>query len=125
MKESKEAIWQLGKNSSDASEGFLFDMPLSFNCSLTPEFTATFESTDQRLTSWIAVEDFGDVVDYFYPVKYRTTYTGVTKHSIVFRLAEQYLIRAEARVQLLDFTGAKEDIDVIRNRAGLNGTLAR
>jgi hypothetical protein len=44
----------------------------------------------------------------------------------VFRLGEQYLIRAEARAQRNDLQGALADLNAIRNRAGLasvnNGT---
>ncbi len=122
LKQSKEAIWQLGKNTSDASEGFLFDMPYSFNCALTTEFGKSFETGDQRASTWMATIDFGE--DYYYPVKYLTSYVGVTKHSIVFRLAEQYLIRAEARARQSDFVGAREDIDMIRRRAGLGNSSA-
>ncbi len=38
---------------------------------------------------------------------------------MVLRLAEQYLIRAEARARQQNISGAVEDIDVIRLRAGL------
>lgn len=37
----------------------------------------------------------------------------------IFRLAEMYLIRAEARAKQSDFTGATADVNVIRQRAGL------
>jgi hypothetical protein len=37
----------------------------------------------------------------------------------VIRLAEMYLIRAEAKAQLNDYTGALEDLNVIRSRAGV------
>ena len=58
------------------------------------------------------------------PFKYKAQeYTGTTvEYSILLRLAEQYLIRAEARVHLGDLTGSKLDINTIRNRAGLNNT---
>ncbi|MFY0687968.1 MAG: RagB/SusD family nutrient uptake outer membrane protein [Cyclobacteriaceae bacterium] len=36
---------------------------------------------------------------------------------VVFRLAEMYLIRAEARAQLDDLAGAQDDINLLRNRA--------
>jgi hypothetical protein len=45
----------------------------------------------------------------------------------VFRLAEQYLIRAEAKAQLGNITGvnsAASDLDTIRSRAGLSVTTA-
>lgn len=41
------------------------------------------------------------------------------EYHIVFRLAEQYLIRAEARIQLGKITGAIQDLNKIRARAGL------
>jgi hypothetical protein len=43
---------------------------------------------------------------------------------MVLRLAEQYLIRAEARAAMNNLTGAKADLDVIRVRAGLPRTTA-
>jgi hypothetical protein len=38
---------------------------------------------------------------------------------MVLRLAEQYLIRSEARAMKNNFAGAIEDLDVLRVRAGL------
>jgi hypothetical protein len=38
---------------------------------------------------------------------------------MVLRLAEQYLIRAEARAQQNNLAGAKDDVDAVRLRAGL------
>ena len=42
----------------------------------------------------------------------------------MFRLAEQYLIRAEARAEQGDLTGAATDLNAIRSRAGLGATTA-
>ena len=42
----------------------------------------------------------------------------------MLRLSEQYLIRAEARAQQGDLIGAKEDLNVVRNTAGLGNTMA-
>ena len=39
-------------------------------------------------------------------------------------MAEQYLIRAEARANLGNAIGAQDDINKIRQRAGLNATTA-
>ena len=43
---------------------------------------------------------------------------------MVLRLAEQYLIRAEARAEQNNLTGAVADLNIIRNRAGLPNTTA-
>jgi hypothetical protein len=43
---------------------------------------------------------------------------------MMLRLAEQYLIRAEARGQQNNISGAQADLNVIRNRAGLPNTTA-
>ena len=42
----------------------------------------------------------------------------------MLRLGEQYLIRAEARLKQGNLVGAKDDIDIIRERAGLAPTNA-
>jgi hypothetical protein len=42
---------------------------------------------------------------------------------MLLRLAEQYLIRAEARAQQDNLTGAIDDLNVIRNRAGITPLL--
>lgn len=123
LKQSREAIWQLGKITGNANESALFNFPVSFNCSLTDGFVLSFESNDNRKTAWMASANFG--IDYYYPVKYSTPSSlPVIKHSIVFRLAEQYLIRAEARAQQNKITEAQADINTIRQRAGLGNTPA-
>jgi hypothetical protein len=40
------------------------------------------------------------------------------------RLAEQYLIRGEARAHQNNVQGAQEDLNIIRSRAGLGATTA-
>jgi hypothetical protein len=63
---------------------------------------------------------------YFFPSKYKAKNTSgsVSEYLMVFRLAEQYLIRAEARVQQNNFGGAQNDLNAIRTRAGLPNTIA-
>ena len=46
----------------------------------------------------------------------------MTEYSMVLRLAEQYLIRAEARVQNGDLQGAISDINIVRTRARAQAT---
>lgn len=50
--------------------------------------------------------------------------TPASDPSFIFRIAELYLIRAEARVQQDNFSGALEDLDAVRDRAGLDGSDA-
>ena len=47
-----------------------------------------------------------------------------TDPAYVLRIAEQYLIRAEARAQLGELEGALEDLDAVRDRAGLTASTA-
>lgn len=91
-------------------------------------FLAAFETGDQRKSAWIKpITISGNT--FYYPYKYKVrTGSPVTEYSMVFRMAEQYLIRAEARAQQNNLTGAKSDIDEIRKRAGLAvlpGTLTK
>ncbi|WP_413669358.1 RagB/SusD family nutrient uptake outer membrane protein [Mucilaginibacter sp. Mucisp86] len=55
-----------------------------------------------------------------YTAKFNNKFGNV----IVIRLAEMYLIRSEARSQKAtpDYTGAKADLNIVRNRAGLGNT---
>src|SRR5690606_22566439 len=69
-----------------------------------------------------------------YPTKYKDNRSadGITEYSMVMRLAEQYLIRAEARARQDKLTDAVEgvgnsaesDLNAVRTRAGLAGTDA-
>ncbi|MBO9573745.1 MAG: RagB/SusD family nutrient uptake outer membrane protein, partial [Chitinophagaceae bacterium] len=69
-------------------------------------------------------------VTYFFPYKYKNNlfdpnitgvdgYQYMTEYQMMFRLAEQYLIRAEARAQQNKLTEGISDLDKIRERAGL------
>lgn len=92
---------------------------------LTDSLVNAFETGDARKV-WVKSLDFGGTT-YYYPYKYKNmnAATGSTAEAYVYlRLAEQYLIRAEARAQQNNIAGAQEDINVIRNRAGLPNTTA-
>src|SRR5699024_8636093 len=62
----------------------------------------------------------------YFPRKYKEDLNTKEslEYSILFRLAEQYLIRAEARVHLGKIAKAQNDLNKIRNRAGLPNTIA-
>jgi hypothetical protein len=122
LKNSTEAIWQLmpAPNSNTAAGAFFILTTAPVNVSLRTDFVLnSFEPNDLRKTTWIK-NIISSGIEYYYPFKYRVrASTDVTEYSMVFRLAEQYLIRSEARAQQDNLVGSISDIDKIRNRAGL------
>jgi hypothetical protein len=78
-----------------------------------------FESGDQRRVNWIRQHTpFG--FTYYYAYKYKSrSVTEPKENNVVLRLAQQYLIRAEARLKMSDLSGCASDLNTIRNRAGL------
>lgn len=124
---SAEAIWQLVPVSTTQNtlEGNRF-VPLS--ATVIPGYTITasllnaFETGDQRKTAWLKQNMVGGT-PYHHPYKYKVrTSTTLTEYYMVLRLAEQYLVRAEARAQQDKLAEARTDINVIRTRAGLAAT---
>lgn len=129
LKESKETIWQLmpataGKNTDEANTFIFFSGPPP-SVALSEDLVSSFDSNDLRKSHWIAAVTNGTNT-WHHAFKYKEfNFTpSSVEYSIVFRLTEQYLIRAEARAQQGDLIGAKEDLDKIRLRAGLAGTTA-
>jgi hypothetical protein len=91
---------------------------------LTDTLLNSFETGDIRKASWIKSRSFNGQT-YYYPFKYKVhTSSALTEYYVYLRLAEQYLIRAEAKSQLNDIVGAQADLNTIRNRAGLANTTA-
>ena len=131
---SQEAIWQLepvqpGYNTFDAYFFVLTSAPGTGNSyvSLSPSLLAAFEPGDLRFTDWVGTFTSGTST-YYYADKYKvSTYNvgnPVTEYLMILRLAEQYLVRAEAKAELGDLTGAAADLNVVRNRAKLQNTTA-
>ena len=127
---SREAIWQLQPvydSSATADAGFFIPaysfLPPTYV--LTPMLLASYEPGDQRLVYWTAADTLRGHV-YVYPYKYRQTAYQVAnpEYEMVLRLAETYLIRAEARAEQGNLAGATADLNVVRNRAGLPNTTA-
>lgn len=91
---------------------------------LTPSLSNAFEPGDARKTNWTSSLNYNGAT-YLYPTKYKSVTMGANaEYYTPLRLAELYLIRAEARVQQNNFAGAQGDVSVIRNRAGLGNTTA-
>lgn len=122
---SPETIWQLQVvlTSRATLEGYSF-IPASSSSkpkyALTNYLLNSFETGDQRKVTgnWVRSNTVSGQA-YFYPYKYKQRTNSTAEDYKVFRLAEQYLIRAEAKAQQNDLIPAISDINVVRNRAGL------
>jgi len=141
LKNSRETIWALQPNyqsgdgqSNNTLEGGTF-IPSSslLKYYVCDSLYQSFEANDKRKANWLAVYEDSSVIPSikrYYPFKYKvgSNVTGgaqeQTEYSIVLRLAEQYLIRAEARAHSNNSVGAIEDLNIIRGRAGLEPAQA-
>lgn len=136
-KNSTEAIWEIMPPTGVlyTTEGNYFILtksPASSSsitgcCAISTQLLNSFESGDGRKTAWVGIYPNSGTTFYF-PSKYKNS-NSVTgnpsgEYSMVLRLAEQYLIRAEAEVQTNDLDDAINDINVIRTRAGLTGVAS-
>ena len=76
-----------------------------------------FEAGDLRKANWIRANG---AEHYMYKYKVNSGSTNAKTEGMIFlRVAETYLIRAEARAQLNNLSGAISDLDVIRKRSGV------
>ncbi|WP_440135466.1 RagB/SusD family nutrient uptake outer membrane protein [Chitinophaga sancti] len=91
---------------------------------LYSNFMNQFETGDNRKTAWTDSLVSGGTT-YRRVNKYKLgTATAGDEYYVILRLAEQYLIRAEANAQLNNISAAQADLDAVRNRAGLGNTTA-
>jgi starch-binding outer membrane protein, SusD/RagB family len=124
---SNEVIWQISSDVVNTAEGMSF-VPASAtarpNFALTTSLLSAFEPNDKRKLLWTKT-NLNNGNAYTFPHKYKQrTSASITEYNVVCRLAELYLIRAEARTLLNDFTGALEDINLIRERAALDPIIS-
>lgn len=129
LKASTTTIWQFMPNvaGNNTTEGslyiFLAGPPSSI--ALRTDFVNSFAVNDQRKEKWIkAVTTASNTWYHAFKYKQKNPTTSSMEYSIVLRLAEQYLIRAEARARQGELTNAKNDLNLIRNTAGLSNTVA-
>jgi hypothetical protein len=139
QKNSTEAIWQLATvipanyYTADGEFFILNTAPATGgnnNATISPQLMISFEANDKRFLKWVGKYSTPKppVVNYYFPYKYHsrdvavpaTSPTAASEYVMVLRLAEQYLIRAEARAQQGKITDAVSDLNVIRSRAGLS-----
>jgi hypothetical protein len=129
---SREVIWHLQPANTpiytqDGAALLVTGNPASLSFSFTNNSVLTqglynaFELTDKRRSDWIGTVTV-PAGTFRFANKYKSNQTNSTipEYLMAFRLAEQYLIRAEARAMQGKLTGANsaaQDINTIRNRA--------
>jgi hypothetical protein len=133
---SKEIIWGLVPISSSlfmVKDVRAYILPTGFKplsagitVTLSDSLVNAFEGGDLRYTNWVgidAVPAIGDIpaAVYYFAYKYKANsgYATAQESVVILRLAEQYLIRAEARAQQNNLSGALADLNTVRTRAGL------
>lgn len=128
---NNEAIWQLqsvytGSGTYNTPDALFFVLPATGPSTITTNFAylspfmlSSFEAGDQRYANWVNSVTVGGTT-YYYPYKYKVNSptATATEWEVVFRLAEQYLIRAEAEIGTNPVQSVA-DLNVIRARAGL------
>jgi hypothetical protein len=99
--------------------------------SLSDSLVNAFEAGDLRYTNWVGIDSVPasgstPAAIYYFAYKYKAngTYSAAQESVVMLRLAELYLIRAEARAQQGDVAGALADLNVIRTRARLAASTA-
>lgn len=126
LKDSPETIWQFAHQEANYPTGearlyYLTYAPPT-SVSLSEHLVHTFADTDKRKQLWIlpVISPQGDT--FYFSSKYVNRVYGEnsTEMSIQFRLAEQYLIRAESRIRQEKLEEGRSDLNQTRERAGLD-----
>ena len=120
IKTSNETIWHIANTTGVTAMGAEWIAAgTTPTMVLYDTLAKTFETGDLRKTNWTKSIDYSSKT-YYYPFKYKLK-TGTTgnEYAVMLRLAEMYLIRAEARAQQNKLDDAVNDLNVIRQRAGL------
>lgn len=128
---SSEAIWQIMPygNTINTLEGNNF---VPFSPRGTPAYLITdrlwqaFEAEDPRRDSWTSTRTLNGKT-YSFPFKYKVPArpnNTISEYYTMFRLAEQYLIRSEARIRQGKISDGITDLNTIRSRArGTNSEI--
>lgn len=124
LKNSNETILQLmppstQQNTLEANIFVFTGNPI--NAAISDLLINDFEIDDKRRQNWFG-STAGSGGTYYYPAKYKVVggTDPLEEYSMVLRLAEQYLIRAESRLQQGKTSEAVDDLNAIRQRAGLD-----
>ena len=113
---TSESIWELQYNATDANSIAFYYYPTTVGgrneISSTASLRDAFEAGDVRKPINFSTTPAGK------QLKYSQVSPGIDD-VMMFRLAEIYLTRAEARAQQNNLVNALADLNVIRSRAGL------
>jgi len=124
---SSESILEVFFSNTDngAAAFWFFTSPLGGRYEFGPSgdvdyWLTTFGGSERKKVSVAAAKlsDAADAPTVNYVYKYKDVATGVDP-TFVIRLAEVYLIRAEANANLGKESAAIEDLNIIRERAGV------
>lgn len=121
---SEEVIWQFESTAStNLIQQAVTYVPAAATTRppiiVTKGLLSAFEANDKRKTNWLKSNTVSSAI-YFYPYKYKVrSGTNTTESIALFRLAEQMLIRAEARARQKKLYDAIADINLVRDRAGV------
>src|SRR5699024_9097177 len=127
---TKESVFEITATHNDQNSGWRLWYPSSVVKGGSYEYQPTSDLLEKLLDPTIAggrsalIDSISDNSNIYYGVLYHTTqatpdFAASTDPAYVIRLAELYLIRAEARAkkQNPDIPGAIEDLNIIRKRA--------
>lgn len=136
---NKETIWAIANTNDKRVYEYDFynngmtattakDPAIAFSvlAAMNDTLVKSFEPGDGRFTNWVRSTVYTGVtpnIIYYFPNKYKAAGNGAER-SIYLRMAELFLIRAEARAQRNNLTGSASDIDSVRLRGGLPVTTA-
>lgn len=129
LKDATTTIWQFmpalaGANTLEAIN-FTFTSGPPAIVALNPVLLQAFEPGDLRRSAWIKeITNGTDTWYHAYKYKQNVTTASSVEYSVVLRMAEQYLIRAEAYARQGAIEAAKNDLNLIRATAGLSSTAA-
>ncbi len=115
-RDNAEAIYQV-PNTGTWYDGLVPTTYIGYGIitSMTSSLVNNFEAGDLRASQWI----FFDGANYQFNKYFAYTYTAPPQEQVLIRLADVILLRAEARAEQNELTDAIDDINMIRERAGL------
>lgn len=115
---NNESILQLWMQSGYTDIGAQFIPSSSPLLAYNQSFIDSLEPGDKRQEKWIDSLLYSGVT-YYYPYKYKLNMTDNTRteYFVVLRLAEMYLVRAEARINNNKIADGIKDLNTLRDRA--------